>query len=163
MNQEFNQLFTARLLELTKDLRLYHRPSGELVAPKVVMTMLPPKTVGWQEGNDFPIICWTHHRGELSHLEPRPFEVVVDCGLMIDANSGTAMEQIIQGTEGVQAIISALHPLAGSRLFGPFKLQLPFSYTIGDNSAGSEGRQPHPYYWVRFNLSFVARLSGRRN
>lgn len=161
MDRNFNEMFTARLQQLTADLRFFHRPSGQNIAPQVIMCMLPPQEGKFIEGNDFPVICWTHHSGLLTHLQPSSFQIAVDCGLRVDTSHGKPISHISQGSEDILALIAALHRLAGARNFGRYKLQIPFSYTIGDSSAGSEGRQPHPYYWVRFNLSFVAHISGR--
>lgn len=116
------QDFTARLKELTAELRFFHKPDGQQVPPQVIMTQLPLHSRSHMEGDDFPLICWTHYQGELSHLQPRGFDVVIDCGLLVDETEGTPLQQIERGT------LAALHPLAGSRKFGKWKLQLPFTY-----------------------------------
>ncbi len=132
------------------------------MAPRIFQTMLPAKGHQHQEGYDFPLICWTHYGGSLTHLEPSAFKVCVDCGIRVDDTIGTSMEQIISGTEAIHSLLHALHQLAGRRKFGRYKLQLPFDYIIGSSEKGHEGRQPHPYYWLRLELSFVAVTNTRR-
>ncbi len=162
MDKQFSELFTERLQSLTAALRFYHKPSGEWRPPQIFETQLPLKKQGHLEGDDFPLICWTHHSGELTHLEPSAFKVSVDCGVLIDESTGSSLEQIASGTRAINSLVFALHGLAARRKIGRYKLQLPFSYIIGSDSKGHEGRQPHPYYWLRLNLSFVAAINTRR-
>lgn len=154
MNQNFANELTAKLTELVAGLRYYNKPTKNMMVPYVVETMLPPKERGYKEGEHFPLICWAITGGQLSFRKPQPFDVVIDVGLAVDESAGTSLEQIIRGTASIMEITRAIGGLAASRVVAGYKLQLPFEFSIGDPE--NPGRQPHPYYWVQFKLSFLA-------
>lgn len=160
MTREFERLFTARLAELTRDLRFYHAPTGSMRAPQVYMTMLPLHEGAWKEGEFFPYLCWCYTSGEIG-LKPHPFRVLIDAGLRVDTSGGTLTEQIQRGTADSMSLVAALRGLSVDHVFGAYKLSLPFEFRVGDRGSNPddnvEGQQPHPYYQVRFHLSFVPR------
>ncbi len=162
MDENFATAFSARLQELTAELRFYHKPTGESMAPQIFQTMLPVKTRDHLDGEHFPLICWTFYGGTITHLEPSTFKVCVDCAIRVDEGSGSSLEQIVSGSQGINSLLQVLRGLAGRRRFGCYKLQLPFRYIIGSDEKGHEGRQPHPFYYLRLDLSFTSVINTRR-
>lgn len=154
MDQKFSELFTKRLEELVADLRFYHKPTGDFVAPTVVETMLPKKEIGHREGEEFPMLCWAITEGKISFRKPQPFEVQIDAVVIVDEGNGSHVEQIARGTASVMELVHAIGGLAANRVLPPYKLQLPFDFHVGD--VDHPGKQPHPYYLVQFKLSFLA-------
>lgn len=160
MTPEFAELFTARLVELSRDLRSYHLPTKTMRPPWVFMTMLPLREGEWHEGEFFPHLSWCFLGGEIG-LKPHPFRVLVSAGLRVDDETGALADRIRDGTERIMAVVEAMRGLCKNHVFGPYKLTLPFEFRVGDRESplddASEGGQPHPYYRARFILEFVPR------
>lgn len=160
MTGGFERLFTERLVELTQGLRFYNLPADSMVAPRVYLTMLPLHEGAWKEGEFFPYLCWCYTSGEIG-LKSHPFNVLLDAGLRVDTRQGGLVEQIQRGTADIMELIQALRGLCVAHVFDRYKLHLPFEFHVGDRGSGlddsTEGQQPHPYYRVRFNLSFLPR------
>ncbi len=166
MDKQFNELFSARLAELTADLRFFHKPTGGLRPPQIFETMLPEKDRQHLEDDIFPLLCWTHYSGELTHLEASSFKIAIDGCIRVDDTVGTSVEQIAAGSAAINDLLFALHGLAAQRKIGRYKLQLPFEYALGYSpkrmGKGNEGDQPHPYYVLRLDLSFIRLINTRR-
>lgn len=148
MNEAFANLLTDRLADLTQDLLFDYKPTGEKVSPHIVETMLAPKAAGYQEGQEFPLVRWAIHEGGFDFMRPSPFGIIVHAGIYTAGD-------IIAGTRDITALALALGKIVNDRSFPPYRLVTPVSFTIGSPEQGSEGLQPHPYYWATMKLQFT--------
>ncbi len=148
MNAAFSNLLTSRLQALTADLRYLHKPSGDLIAPVIVETMLPPKESGYEEGQDIPLVRWLITGGEFAGLSPAPFAVRIDAGIYTAGS-------ITDGTRDITELTMALGKIVRKPWYKPFKLTDRISFLLGDQDREAPGIQPHPYYWVSLYLQFV--------
>jgi hypothetical protein len=149
MNQQFAETFTARLVDLTEDLLFDYKPDPvNKRAPQIIETMLPPRSSGHQEGQEFPLVRWAIHHGGFDRMRPAPFSVILHGGIYTAGN-------IVAGTRDITALTMALGKIVDNRSFPPYKLETPISFTIGSGEPGQEGLQPHPYYWVTMKLQFL--------
>ncbi|KJS00891.1 MAG: hypothetical protein VR65_10820 [Desulfobulbaceae bacterium BRH_c16a] len=148
MNEQFSSILTARLAELTGSLRFEHKPSGVARAPQIVETMLPPKSHDHQEGQEFPLVRWAIHNGGFDFMRPAPFGIILHAGIYTSGD-------IIAGTRDITTLALALGRIANDRSFPPYRLETPVPFTIGSPEQGSEGLQPHPYYWLTMKLQFI--------
>ncbi len=148
MNKAFADLLTARLIEITQDLRFFHKPSGILKAPQVVGTMLSEKDRSYQEGDEFPLVRWAAHQGVFTFKASASFAVILDGGIYTDGD-------IAAGTADIAALTMALGKITDKPWFQPYKLSNRVPFQLGSPEKNSLGIQPHPYYFTRLNLEFV--------
>ena len=148
MNEQFATLLTARLTELTGSLLFDYKPTGGKIPPQIIETMLPPKGHGHQEGDEFPLVRWSIYEGGFDKLRSSPFSVIVNGGIYTS-------EDIVAGTRDITTLAMALGKIVNNRSFPPYRLVTPVPFTIGSPEPGSEGLQPHPYYWVTLKLQFI--------
>ncbi|WP_028579434.1 hypothetical protein [Desulfogranum japonicum] len=149
MTPEFTALFTAKVQELTGALRYYHKPTGTTIAPQVIHTMLPARSQTWKEGEECPFVRFAIYKMEVDFRRRGNFKVAISAGIY---TGGTIQD----GTNDIMELVGALSGLADHRGFAPYKLQTPFSFEIGEPNPrpGSEGLQPHPYYYACGTLQF---------
>lgn len=138
----------ARLTGLTKDLRFYHKPTGEMVAPQIVNTCMPDKTRDWQEDQDFPYVRAALFRGAFDGVSAQPHEAIVVCGIYSPGD-------VVDGTTAINQLTAAVGEIVTNRGFAPFVLAPPVEYRIGLDEAGMEGLQPHPYHFSKLHLKFM--------
>ncbi len=148
MNEAFAVKFSSVLAALTSDLRFYYKPDDTLIPPQIVETMLPSKDRTYQEGQDIPLVRWAIYEGAFEARRPAPFSVMLTGGIY---TPGT----IIDGTRDITALAMALGKIVDNRSFPPYRLNTPVGFTIGSPEPGSEGLQPHPYYWLTMQLQFL--------
>jgi hypothetical protein len=148
MNEAFATLLTGRFTELTKDLRFDYKPTGIKRAPQIIQTFLPPKGHDHEEGMEFPLVRWAVYRGSFSKFHPSTISIIVNAGIW---TSGS----IIDGDIDIQALVLALGRIVKNRSFPPYRLEEDTTFHIGSQESGSEGIQPHPYYWGTMKLQFT--------
>lgn len=152
MTPAFFTTLTARLTELTQDLRFDHLPTGVQRAPQVIATMLERPTGGEPESEELPFVRWIVHEGEFARLSPAPFTVYVDGGIFTE---GT----ISDGTIAISALCVALGKIVEKPWFKPYKLRNRVHFEMGDQGnmvdSYTRGLQPHPFYYCRLTLEFV--------
>lgn len=136
-----------QLEELTSDLSLYHKPTGGRIPPKVINTFLPQGS-RHQEGEDCPSIQVALYKGV---IEGRAitYHVLLYGLIYTDGN-------IQQGTEDMKRLAKAMMRIREKRSFSPFTLQLPATFSFGDQEQNSEAMQPHPYHFFKMYLTFSA-------
>lgn len=153
MNESFSTLFNTRLLELIDGLEYDHKPTpGETKAPTIITPMLPARTGDHTEGETHPYIRWAIHRGVFRHIQPSSFWIFIQVGIYTAGD-------IDDGVRDITALTIALGQIAEKRSFPPYVLSVKEgeepSFIIGDLRDGSEGLQPHPYYYSQIRLKFV--------
>lgn len=141
-------LLMARVEELVADLRYFHKPTGERIAPQVIASCLPKKDRTWQEGQDFPHVLIAITEGGFDKLNPQPVKVTIGCDILTDGDTATGTDEIMEFTEAVGKIV-------GNRSFPPYKLRTPIRFTVGSDQPGFEGIQPHPVYFSNIYLEFI--------
>lgn len=154
MNAAFAALLTTRLTELTKDLRFTYQPTGDLVAPQIIDTMLPRPTGVVEEGQEYPLVRWVICNGEFSRLAPAPFTVMLDGGIY-------TADSIIDGSRDIAALTIALGRIVRKPWYSPYKLRDRIRFVLGSPEENSLGIQPHPYYFTRLYLEFT--VAGNRS
>ena len=148
MTDQFCKDFQVCLEQLVAPLRFHHRPSGELVGVSVHEAMLPAKPVGYQEGDELPLLRWCIYEGEFSGRVANGFSVALDAGIYSPGS-------IIDGSRDLMLLINTLGGLARMHGLPPYKLRTPISFRLGDPRDGNEGIQPHPYYYGRLTMDFI--------
>lgn len=148
MNEAFFTTLTARLTELTADLRFLHKPSGELKAPQIIDTMLQRARGVTEEAQEFPFVRWVVYAGEYARMSPAPFSVMLDGGIYTDGS-------ISDGIIDISTLSMALGKIVEKPWYKPYKLRNRVRFTMGSPDENSLGIQPHPYYFTRLYLDFV--------
>jgi len=154
MNPTFKVDFEKLLAELTKDLRYWNPATNAMVAPQIVnMIPVPPDSAADLDG-EYPMICWVDYAADVG-LNPHPVSVLVDFGIKINEDIGTAREQVELGSAQLDELCNALEMLKKNRWIAGYILHHPFSRIKGDQSPGFEGVQPLPYLHGRLYLKFL--------
>jgi len=141
-------LLVARVTELVADLRYFHKPTGQRIAPQVIESCLPKKDRTWQEGQDFPHVLIAITEGGFDKFTPPPVKVIIGCDVLTDGDNA-------QGTTEIMELTGAVGRLVENRSFPPYKLRTPIRFTIGSEQQGYEGIQPHPVYFSNIYLEFI--------
>lgn len=147
MTPEFMAMMTARLGALTAELEFTNTTAG-LISPRIIETMLPPKDKDYVEFDEFPLVCWAVHEGEVYPRKPSPFVVVLTGGIYTAGS-------IADGSRDIMRLAMALCRIVDDRAFPPYRLDVPVKFSIGDPREGYQGLQPHPVYWLTMNLNFL--------
>lgn len=158
MNEKFKIEFETLLARLTEDLRFWNPATDEQVAPQIINMMpVPPDSAAGLDG-EYPMLCWVDYAAEIG-LKSYPASVLVDFGIKINEDIGSAKEQIESGAAQLDQFCNALEELKNNRMVAGYQLQHPFSRIKGDQSPGFEGAQPLPYVHGRLYLKFSPKLS----
>lgn len=148
MNEAFATLLTARLTELTRDLLFEYKPTGVKSAPQIVETMLASKAHDYVEGQEMPLVRWAIYEGGFDRFHSSPFSIILHAGIYTSGD-------IVAGTRDITSLALALGRIVDNRSFPPYRLETPVPFTIGSSEPGSEGLQPHPYYWLTMKLQYT--------
>lgn len=158
MNAKFKIEFEKLLAELTKDLRFWNPAKKEQVAPQIINMMpVPPDSAADLDG-EYPMLCWVDYAAEIG-LKAYPASVLVDFGIKVNEEVGTAKEQIESGSAQLDEFCNALEGLKDNRMVAGYQLKHPFNRIKGDQSPGFEGVQPLPYIHGRLYLKYLPKLS----
>jgi hypothetical protein len=158
MNADFKTEFEQLLADLTKDLRFWNPAKDEQVAPQIINMMpVPPASAADLDG-EYPMLCWVDYAAEIG-LKQYPAQVLIDFGIKVNEEVGTAKEQIESGSAQLDEFCNALEELRHHRIVAGYKLRHPFRRIKGDQSPGFEGAQPLPYVHGRLYLEFLPKLS----
>lgn len=156
MTEAFYTALRARLVELTRELRFYHKPSTSLVAPQVIDVMAPRPTVAVDDAEEYPFVRWIVYQGEFSRQEAAPFAVMIDGGIYTEGD-------ILDGNADISLLCAALGRIVERPGIGPCKVHGKVRFTLGtpDGPDNNPGAQPHPFYHCRLFVNFLA-LPARR-
>ena len=119
-------------------------PAGGMSVPMVKIGSLDPKQSGAENDQDFPFVVVRPVKGLSDPRENR-----VD--IQIIGGIWSAEDDVIHGFTAIDSMMALLLGIGGTRGFAPYRLSMPLSFELGENG----GNQPHPYYYISVNLSFV--------
>jgi len=118
---------------------------GATVTPRIVRGGLPPKRSGGPvQGEDFPFVIVRPMRGAGNLKALRPAYRLV--GGIYTAGA------IDDGIIAVDRLFEVLSGLWSDRAFTPYRLADEMTWFFGDEK---DGVQPHPYYYVTFDMQFI--------
>lgn len=146
---DFSATFHARLQELVAGHR-FPRPRGDEAEPEIVRSTIPPRPVGYQEGDECPLVRWSLHRGEARQNE-LAHDIIVNCLIWTPGDPGSGAELIERLVSLLVLGLRSDQGLAGHRL------ALPIGYFFGDQGEHDrQGMQPHPYHEGGLTLQYIA-------
>lgn len=149
MNQQFFDKLTARLTELTADLRFYHKPTRTTRAPQIIGVQLEEPVGEVKEADEYPFVRWVVYQGSFAWRSRAPFSVRIDAGIYTNG-------AIADGNNDIMTLTMALGRLVETPWFAPYKLTREIPYTVGVPDDPNKGAQAHPYYHSQLYPEFIA-------